>query len=115
MGLNCVIFVLIVFQVGVLGNLKFGQFYAKNLQLNDKCTVSKTKENGTCTFVEDCPHILDQIKRSVFPTLCGFENSKELICCPEQTPSIIEEKVTGDLDTNGNRISTQSTYSGALD
>lgn len=109
------IFVLIVFQVGVLGNLKFGQFYAKNLQLNDKCTVSKTKENGTCTFVEDCPHILDQIKRSVFPTLCGFENSKELICCPEQEPSIIEEKVTGDLDTNGNRISTQSTYSGALD
>lgn len=113
MGLNCVIFVLIVFQVGVLGNLRFGQFYAKNLQLNDICTVSKTKENGTCTFVEDCPHILDQIKRSVFPTLCGFENSKELICCPE--PSIIEEKVISGLDTNGNRISTQSMYFGASD
>lgn len=80
----------------------------ENRQRNDPCTVNRTKENGRCQFVEDCPIVLDEMKKSTFPTLCGFENKREIICCPEQ--KIIEQKVSTGSTSTVNRISTQSMW-----
>lgn len=36
-------------------------------------------------FIENCPSIATEIsEKSQFPTLCGFEGRKEIICCPKR-------------------------------
>lgn len=52
------------------------------LVLNDKCTAERTQESGTCKFIDDCPRIKEATLKSIFPTLCGFEQGKEIVCCP---------------------------------
>lgn len=53
-----------------------------SLYLNDDCIVSRTSENGTCKFINDCPQIEIEARKSQYPTLCGFERTQQIICCP---------------------------------
>lgn len=54
------------------------------LERNDSCVVARTNAVGVCDFIENCPSIVTEISRkSQFPTLCGFEGTKEVICCPK--------------------------------
>lgn len=79
------------------------------LQINDECIVSRTQENGTCKLANDCPRVvIETLEQSLFPTLCGFENGKEIICCPHQNRAKANVvSVEPKADTSG-RIAAQS-------
>lgn len=71
------------------------------LEMNDTCVVERTNSNGICKFVENCPSVLKEVQQKAqFPTLCGFQRNKEIICCPEELPAAVAKEMT--------RISTQS-------
>lgn len=74
------------------------------LYLNDECVVIRTNANGTCKFASDCPQIQNEVLNyEQFPTLCGFEKNKEIICCPNENQTDLSSRV----DTE-DRISVQS-------
>lgn len=82
-------------------------FCVARSRLDDKCTVARTSENGTCTFVENCPGaILEITEQSIYPALCGFERRKEIICCPNK----YEEITLQSRISLPHRISSQSNY-----
>lgn len=84
--------------------------HATEYYLNDECIVSRSYNRGTCRFVNDCPIIvIEALEKSMFPTLCGFQNGKEIICCPNQNQFITKPKVPAGL-TKSNRVSAESTY-----
>lgn len=90
------------------------------LYLNDTCTVARSNAKGVCRFVEHCPIVVIEIVEQLsFPTLCGFERKKEVICCPNQKPkksdskpdkiAIPQNRITPEYPKpTGNRISQQS-------
>ncbi|XP_055327030.1 venom protease-like [Sitodiplosis mosellana] len=64
---KCVVFVLINAQ----------------LSLNDRCQVARSGTNGICRYYEDCPVVLNELlDHGLTPTKCGFQDRKEIICCP---------------------------------
>lgn len=70
-----VIFLLVKFILFVLIN---GQ---KNL--NDECQLARSGSIGICRFLQDCPIVLNEIiQHSLYPTECGFESRKQIVCCP---------------------------------
>lgn len=90
----------------------FVQFYlfvlCSSLHLNDKCIVNRSNENGMCKFINDCPRILAEIReQSQYPTICGFQNTQQIICCPNMiAPNQIEMQQI----STSNRISAESAY-----
>lgn len=66
------------------------------LELNDTCHVTRTNSSGICQFIENCPDVRKEIlRRGRFPTLCGFEGKKVIICCPQMDETMI---IAEDLD-----------------
>lgn len=81
------------------------------LQINDECIVGRTKENGTCKFANDCPRVvLETVEQSLYPTLCGFKNGKDLICCPNHNQNQTTTKLVNieSKASTSHRISVQS-------
>lgn len=86
-----------------------------SLELNDSCVVTRTNSNGVCRFVDDCPSVLNEIRtKRQFPTLCGFEGARDVICCPEQA-TIVNEPTESNQPTQSTfnddrsiRVSTRS-------
>lgn len=74
------------------------------LNLNDRCQVARSGTEGICRHYEDCPMVLNELLNDgLMPTKCGFQNRKEIICCPlPPTP-----KPTS-LPPQTNRISAKS-------
>lgn len=57
--------------------------------LNDPCQVARTRSTGRCCFIENCPIVREEIlKHGTFPQLCGFQDNKELICCPKKVEDL---------------------------
>lgn len=105
MWLQMVNFIEILTQISIL--CKY--VHATEYYLNDECIVSRSNKKGTCRFVNDCPIIvIEALEMSMFPTLCGFQNGKEIICCPNQNQFIAKLKVPTGL-TRSNRVSAEST------
>lgn len=103
MWLQIVSFVSIFIQISVL----YEFVYATQFYLNDECTVGRSNKNGTCRFVNDCPVIVNEaLDQSVFPTLCGFQQRKEIICCPNQNQIIA--KGNGRPESTTTRLSAES-------
>lgn len=65
------------------------------LDLNDRCQVARSGAQGVCRFFEDCPVVLNElIDQGLVPTKCGFQDRREIICCPlppTPKPSIIPQ------------------------
>lgn len=78
------------------------------LELNDKCTAERTQQSGICKFIDDCPRIKDESLKSFFPTLCGFVQGQEMVCCPYETDDVIQLKVS--TESKPLRISAQSMF-----
>lgn len=52
-------------------------------QLNDQCQVARSGTTGVCRHYEDCPVVLNElIEHGLMPTKCGYQDRKEIICCP---------------------------------
>lgn len=59
-----------------------GVIYAQH-KLNDHCQVARSGADGICKFYEECPVVLMEISQNnLLPTKCGFQNRREIICCP---------------------------------
>lgn len=91
----------------------FIQFYlvglCSSLYLNDTCVVSRTGENGTCKFLDNCPRIvLEVIEQTKYPTLCGFKNTKQIVCCPNVN---LTSRIEIQQEQKSSRISAESSYS----
>lgn len=85
----------------------YKSLHATQFYLNDECTVRRSNRNGTCRFVKDCPVIvIEALDQSVFPTLCGFQQGKEIICCPEHNQIIVKAKEPAGSTIT--RLSTES-------
>lgn len=53
------------------------------LDLSDRCQVARSGAEGICRFYEDCPVVLNElIDHGLIPEKCGFQNRREIICCP---------------------------------
>lgn len=73
--------------------------------VGDSCIVERTNSRGTCTILDNCPKVIDEIvNQSLKPTSCGFINDKQIVCCENPTPTV-------DFGPSaGTRISQQSSY-----
>lgn len=104
----------IVFCITVLSSVLCDAHFHQ-LYLHDECIVSRTKQNGTCRFVDDCPIVvIEALEQSLYPTLCGFQDRNEIICCPNYNkpavnPVLISEKDAA-VSSNSTRISVQSIF-----
>lgn len=78
-----------------------------DLTLNDDCIVDHIGENGICKFVNDCPRVIIESLQSEFPTLCGFDNTQEIVCCPNE---IKDTPIHTQQQSNSNRISAEGVY-----
>lgn len=72
--------------------------------VGDLCTIERTNARGTCTILDDCPKVNDEIvNHSLAPTRCGFVNDKQIVCCANPAPIV-------NLPPAQTRISQQSLY-----
>lgn len=95
MGRNLIV----SFEICILLNA----FCSAQLRLNDECTLNKSNEKGICQPLDGCPTVVEDIRQhSIYPTLCGFHEGSQIICCPNRKKS--EEQPLKD------RISNQSLY-----
>lgn len=80
---------IVFFEVIVLSNI----LCQAQLQLNEECTILYWNNTGICRFDDDCsldqfigePELLEQV---IFPTMCGYSNGKEIICCPKSNNTV---------------------------
>lgn len=94
---NRILFILIV------KSLLFCLIHAQ-LDLNDHCQVARSGAPGICRFYEDCPVVLNElIDQGLVPVKCGFQNRREIICCP--LPPTSKPSITPEIT---NRISERS-------
>lgn len=63
------------------------------------CLLTKTGQPGVCDYQKNCQEVMDELKKGRFPTICGFANRQQIVCCPNR-------QVTSDV-----RISTKSKLS----
>lgn len=72
--------------------------------VGDSCTIQRTNTTGTCTILDDCPRVIDEIDNySLAPTRCGIVNNKEIVCCANLAPKV-------NLSPAQTRISQQSLF-----
>ncbi|CAG9863676.1 unnamed protein product [Phyllotreta striolata] len=67
-----VVNILLVLVASALGQLEEG----------DQCG-----RNGVCEFITHCPQAMADLKKGIFPTnICGYQGTKSIICCENNTP-----------------------------
>lgn len=63
------------------------------LLLGDSC---KTPQGiaGECKIILDCAPAIDNIKRGIMPTICGFNHTQSIVCCTYTSHPITKKTVT---------------------
>lgn len=56
-----------------------GQYYR-----DDRCRVQSSRSIGRCMVIGDCAYAIQQLRRNIYPQLCGFLGIQPIVCCPLQ-------------------------------
>ncbi|XP_077285596.1 serine protease snk-like [Arctopsyche grandis] len=65
----------------------------------ERCTLAHDRSRGTCIKSNECQLVFDLLKcRRIKPTLCGFDGSVSVVCCPNRK---IDLGVCAGTGTNG--------------
>lgn len=83
------------FLFGVIFLLRISAYDAAS-KIGIHCIVTKTGTPGVCDYQKNCQQVVDDLKKGRYPTICGFANRQQIVCCPNR-------KVTQNV-----RISTKS-------
>lgn len=77
--------------------------------LNSQCQVARSGAAGICRLLQDCPVVLNEIiNESLLPTKCGYQNRKQIVCCPLPPTPHTTTTLSPNVDQ---RISAKSKHS----
>ncbi|KAF5276224.1 hypothetical protein FQR65_LT04029 [Abscondita terminalis] len=48
---------------------------------SDPCTVRSTQEDGSCKLLSECTRALDDLRKNIYPDICGFQGTEPIVCC----------------------------------
>ena len=65
--------------------------------VDDVCDVQQNgvTVKGFCTPIVKCPAILTNLRKGQYNhTVCGYEGTTQIVCCPTSTPNVNARNVT---------------------
>ncbi|KAK5649718.1 hypothetical protein RI129_000747 [Pyrocoelia pectoralis] len=51
---------------------------------DDRCRLQMSRANGRCILIRECPYAIEQVRRGIYPEMCGFLGIQPIVCCPFQ-------------------------------